>query len=60
MDPRRFMYVRSLTATGWGLITLGAVLLVIKLLIDVLHFLALGVGLVGVIMLIAGAFMRRT
>ena len=59
MDARRYFLSRSLAAGGMGLLSLGVVIFLIKLVIDIAYFAAAMLVLAGAIMLLAGWIIKR-
>ncbi len=60
MDPRRIMRGNMLLASGGGLIFLGLMVFIIKVLVELAFVVAGGLVLAGIIMFVIGSIMRRT
>ncbi len=59
MNPQRYYLARSLVGTAIGLIVLAAVLVLVKLLIDVAYVVAAGMALAALVLFIAGFIILR-
>ncbi len=60
MDPRRMMKGNMLLAAGGGLIFLGLMVFILKVLVELAFAVAGGLVLAGIIMFVIGSIMRRT
>lgn len=59
MNVKRYVFSRYLAAAGTGLLVIGGIIFVIKLLLDVAYLVAGALALAGLILLIVGFVYRR-
>ena len=59
MNIERFFWARSMMAAGSGLLTLGLVIALIKLVLDSAYLIAAIMALAGLIILVIGLALRR-
>jgi len=60
MDVKRVLFGQLLVAVGGGLLAMGVTVFMVKLIIELAYFVAGGLALVGLALLIVGMFLRRS